>query len=170
MKEVYLMKRSKGIQLFELLALGFLILLLVQACQKGEKTETPTAETAQAAAVPAPDVFSILGRAEAQNSGVFDMNRTTEETLITYHFYATDLSNFEKDFGQALAPQLRELYKQLKDIDMVVFDVYVPSEGTEPWRPYVHFSVSRKIIEETDWTKLLDVDFFQVVQDLKYSD
>jgi len=117
-----------------------------------------------------PDFYSVLGKAEAQNSGVFDVQKGVEETLVVYHYYATDLGSFDKDFGQALAPKLRELYKKLKDIDRVAFDVFIPSEGVEPWRPYVHFTVTRKIMEETDWTKLLDVDFFQTVLDLKYSD
>ena len=101
---------------------------------------------------------------------MFDVQKGVEETLVVYHYYATDLGSFDKDFGQALAPKLRELYKKLKDIDRVAFDVFIPSEGVEPWRPYVHFTVTRKIMEETDWTKLLDVDFFQTVLDLKYSD
>jgi hypothetical protein len=162
-------KRSTVFHWLGLTALSFLVLLSVTACQKGENIEAQAEETA-AAPIPAPDLYSILGKAEAQNSGAFDVQKGAEETLVVYHFYATDLSNFDKDFGQALAPKIQELFKQLKDIDLVVFDVYVPSEGTEPWRPYVHFAVTRKIIEETDWTKLLDVDFFQVVQDLKYSD
>lgn len=163
-------RRVKGFELLGLLFSCFLILLLVQACQKAEKTEAAAEKTAEAAAAPAPDFYSILGRAEAQKSGAFDVQKGTDEILVVYHFYVIDPNTMDRGFGRSMAHRIRELYRELKDIDRVAFDVYIPTEGDEPWRPYVHFAVTRKIIEETDWTKLLDVDFFQVVLDLKYSD
>jgi hypothetical protein len=169
-KEDKMNRRVKGFELLGLLFLCFLVLLAVQACQKVEKTEAAAEKTAETAAAPAPDFYSILGKAEAQKSGAFDVQKGTEETLVVYHYYVTDLNAFDKEFGRFMAHRIRKLYRELKDIDRIAFDVYIPTEGDEPWRPYVHFAVTRKIIEETDWTKLLDVDFFQVVQDLKYSD
>ena len=49
-------------------------------------------------------------------------------------------------------------------IDQVVFDVSVTDLGAELWKPRIHFLVDRKLIEETDWTKFLDADFFKVGQ------
>jgi hypothetical protein len=178
-KEDEMSRRINGFEIVGLLFLSLLVLFAVQACQKAEKAEAQatrpkTAVTAtapvQTAAAPAPDFYSILGKAEAQESGAFDVQKGDGETLVAYHYYVTDVNDFDKGFGQHLAPRIRTLYRELKDIDQVAFDVYVPTEGEEPWRPYVHFAVTRKIMEETDWTKLLDADFFQVVQDLKYSD
>jgi hypothetical protein len=46
--------------------------------------------------------------------------------------------------------------------------VYVPDSGETPWKPYVFFVVTRKLVEQTDWTNLLAIDFLKVVEEVKY--
>ncbi|MCX6559420.1 MAG: hypothetical protein NTZ26_02790 [Candidatus Aminicenantes bacterium] len=149
------------------------VLLVVAACAKKEP-----AAPAPATAKPAPEatmmtadpLYEVLGKADAEKSGAADIQIGQDAVTVSYHYFMLKQLNFDKAFGPHIAPKIRDLYAKVKMIDQVVFDVSVADLGAELWKPRLHFLVDRKMIEETDWTKLLDADFFKVVKDLKMFD
>ncbi|MDD8026215.1 MAG: hypothetical protein PHI34_06865 [Acidobacteriota bacterium] len=147
-------------------------LFVFAACQK--KTPAPTAETAspkaEAALVTIDDLTAVLGKADAENSGAADVQIGQDGVLINYHYFLIKEQAFDKAFGPHIAPKIRDLYAKIKPLDRIAFDVSVADLGNELWKPRLHFAVDRKLVEETDWTKLLGTDFFQVVKDLKTFD
>jgi len=115
-------------------------------------------------------LYAVLGKADADKSGAADIQIGEDAVTVNYHYYLKKERAFDKAFGPHIAPKIRELYDKVKEIDTVYFDVSVTDFGAEVWKPRLHFAVNRKMIVETDWTKLLDDDFFQVVTDLKTFD
>jgi hypothetical protein len=165
--------RSLNFKLFVVGALAVCAILISVACGKAEAPK-PAAEQVVAKA-PAElsvndEIVAVLGRAEAQVSGVFDVQTAAEGIAINYHHYLLQADAFDTDFPKAIAPKIRDLFAKVKSLDRVTFDVSIPTESAEVWKPMLHFAVTRKLIEETDWTKLLDADFFQIVLDLKHLD
>jgi hypothetical protein len=147
-------------------------LLVVVACAK--KEPAPAADAAKppavAAMLTADPLYEVLGKADAEKSGAADIQIGQDAVTVSYHFILLKEQAFDKVFGPHIAPKIRDLYAKTKMIDQVVFDVSVADLGAELWKPRLHFLVDRKMIEETDWTKLLDEDFFKVVKDLKMFD
>jgi len=153
--------------------------LTLTACQGREKTGAP--------AVPAPAaektvntsseelnteaLSAVLGKAEAENSGVFDVAKGENELVVTYHFYEARKRGLEDRLGPDMAPKIQALYRKFKTIDRVVFkvDLFERRDVIE-WRPYCSFATTRKLIDETDWTSLLLKEFFKVVLELKYAE
>jgi hypothetical protein len=145
---------------------------LFAACAK--KEPAPAAETSSSAAaatvVTGADLEAVLGKAEAETSGAADIQIGQDGATIAYHFFLVKDQDFDKTFGPFIAPKIRDLYAKVKPLDQAVFDVSVADLGTELWKPRIRFTVDRKLITETDWTNLLDIDFFKVVKDLKTYD
>jgi hypothetical protein len=156
--------------------LAVLAAFSLTACQRSEKTAAPAPVSEKAAAPPAEELTletlsSVLGKAEAENSGLFELTRGENEWIVTYHFYEARTKGMEERFGPDLAPKIQALYKKFKTIDRVMFkvDVFARRDAVE-WRPYCSFVTTRKLIDETNWTNLLLKDFFKVVLELKYID
>jgi hypothetical protein len=150
-------------------AFGFFALA---GCQK--KAPAPASETAEKTTAPAvlsaDPLYAVLGKTDTEISGAADIQIGEDGVTVDYHYYLDKEQAFDKTFGPHIAPKIRELYAKVKEIDTVYFDVSVTDLGAELWKPRLHFAVDRKMIVETDWTKLLDDDFFQVVKDLKTFD
>jgi hypothetical protein len=150
------------------IALAFLALAFTSACKSNPKEETaaPAAEV-----VDLNTVSAILGKAEGEKSGLFDLGKAGDELQVVYHFYTAELTDINDDIGAEMAPKIRELYRTLKTVDRVVFSVEVAHPtALDQWKPYCKFATTRKLMEETDWTNLLATDFFRVVLELKYAE
>ncbi|HUU52599.1 MAG TPA: hypothetical protein VMW92_06195 [Candidatus Heimdallarchaeota archaeon] len=154
--------------------LVFLILVLFSACKSSEKAEAEgkveKEEKGVTEIVSVKKLIPIFGEATGTQSGISDLSQTHEELLISYHLYIADMSNFDEEIGSDLAPKIQKFYEEFKTLYRLAFRVYVPRSGEEPWRQYIFFVVTRKLIEQTEWTNLLAVEFLQVVEDLKYYD
>ncbi len=152
----------------------FAILVLFSACKSEEKSEVQ--EKAEKTETEAMEVLSIqrlvpiFGQASAERSGISDVSQTQEQLLINYHFYISDLSQFDAELGIDLAPKIQKFYEEFKRPDRIAFDIYVPTSGEELWRQYASFFVTRKLIEETNWTEILTSDFLRVVEGFRYYD
>jgi hypothetical protein len=120
------------------------------------------------AIIPLSTFYSIFGEAEGTTSGVSEVGQTDNGILISYHFYVEDLSDFESEIGLDLAPKIKEFYKKIEEADRVDFTIYVPQMDELLWKPYVSFAVTRKLIDETDWTEFLDTELLEAVLDVKY--
>jgi uncharacterized protein YcfL len=150
------------------------ILVLFSSCKSGEKAETQ--EKAEKTKTEVMEVLSvqklvpIFGEASGETSGISDVSQTQEKLLINYHFYTVDLSQFDEEIGIDLAPKIQKFYEEFKGPNRVAFEVYVPTSGEDLWKQYAFFSVTRKLIEETNWTDFLMSDFLRVVEGLKYYD
>jgi hypothetical protein len=162
-----------------ILGLAALAALTLAACQGREKTGAP--------AVPAPAaektvntsseelnteaLSAVLGKAEAENSGVFDVAKGENELVVTYHFYEARKRGLEDRLGPDMAPKIQALYRKFKTIDRVLFKVDIFERRDDiVWRPYCSFVTTRKLIDETNWTSLLLKEFFKVVLELKYAE
>lgn len=150
-----------------LFAAGLLIASFGTAC-KAEKEEI--AEPKEKLAMSVDMLTPILGKGEGSSSGVLDVDYGENGLAVSYYLFIEDTSTFAAKLGADLAPKLKELYAKYENIDRVEFTINIPAEADPAWKPYASFVVTRKIMNETDWTKLLDEDFLQVVEDLKYFD
>jgi hypothetical protein len=158
--------------------LGFLALIIwatffMAACKGKEKAETPATENTalQAEDISLDTISAVLGKPEAEKSGIFDLGKSENELQIVYHFYTPEAKDIDDDIGLDLAPKIQELYKKFKTIDRVAFAVYVFHAGlSAEWKPYCTFVMTRKVINETNWTDLLATEFFKVVLELKYAE
>ena len=114
---------------------------------------------------------SVLGKGEAENSGIVDVAKGENEAIISYHFYEARKKGMEERLGPDMAPKIQALYKKFKTIDRVVFkvDVFERRDVIE-WRPYCSFATTRTLIDETNWTSFLLKDFFKVVLELKFAE
>jgi len=162
---------EKLVRIFGLLALAAATIIFISACKAKETTEAGVVEKAAPAdQITMPMVASVLGKAEADHSGAFDMTIGDNELWIVYHFYTPEIQDIDDDIGVDMAPKIKELYKTFKTLDRVVFVVHVSHPDSIPeWKPYCAFVMTRKVIKETNWTDLLDRDFFKVVQELRYA-
>ena len=152
--------------------LVFLILVLFSVCKSSDKAkaeeEAEKEEKGAMKILSVEELVPIFGESTGESSGIFDLSQTQEELLISYNFYILEMSEFDEEIGLDLAPKIHKFYKELKTPDRVAFRVYVPDSGLEPWRQYVFFVVNRKLVEETDWTNLSEIEFLRVVEELKY--
>ncbi len=172
------MKQSSLSKVMKALGIAVLMAGLVlsfAACKKAEGPK-PAADPAAPKMKPMnevrDEVIAALGQADADHSGAFEVDMGTMADLVTvnYHQYLLASDAFDTVFPPLIAPKIRDLYRKVKGIDKVAFDVSVPTEDPTVWKPKLHFLVTRKVVEETDWSKLLDADFFQIVLDLKHLD
>jgi len=148
---------------------GFLSLT---SCKK--EGPAPAAEAAKPVAsapvLSADPIYAVLGKADADVSGAADIQIGEEGITVNYHYYLAKEQEFDKTIGPHIAPKIRDLYAKVKEVDNAVFEVSISDLGAEAWKPRIRFAVDRKLIQETDWTNLLDIDFFKVVKDLKVFD
>lgn len=150
-----------------LFAAGLLIVSFGTAC-KAEKEEL--AEPNEKLAMSTDMLTPFLGTGEGSTSGVLDSTYDETGLKVSYYLFVEDTSTFASAIGADLAPKLKELYAKYDNIDRAEFTINVPADAEPAWRPYASFVVTRKIMNETDWTNLLDEDFLKVVEDLKYFD
>jgi hypothetical protein len=150
-----------------LFAAGLLIASLGTAC-KAEKEEV--AEPGEKLAISADTLIPIMGQGEGSRSGVLDATMDESGLTVSYYLYIENKDEFAEKIGADLAPKLKELYAEYENIDRAQFTINIPAEAEPAWRPYASFVITRKIMKETDWTALLNVDFLKVVEDLKYFD
>jgi len=170
------MKNHRYVSALALFGLAALAVLALAACQGGEKIAAPAPPVEKTVTPPAEELslealYGILGKAEAENSGIFDLSKGENEMIVTYHFYEARKKGMEDRIGPDMAPKIQALYRKFKSIDRVVFkvDVFERRDVIE-WRPYCSFATTRRLIDETNWTSLLLKDFFKVVLELKYAE
>jgi hypothetical protein len=168
------MKTSARRVFFGALFLGLIAALMITGC-KG-KGNAPAQAIEKPASSPEEITMdmaaAVLGKAEAENSGIFELGKRDEELRITYHFYRLhNRRGMEEFMGPDLAPKIQALYKKFPFIDRMFFEVdaFTRADGLQ-WKPYCTFVTTRKMIQETNWTDLLAKDFFKVVLDLKYAE
>ena len=155
-------KTGKSMTILSLMALGVLLIAFSASCKVAKKA-TEIEAISQEILVP------IFGDPKDAHSGVVDINQSATELTLTYHFDTQETSDFDDDIGRDLAPKIREFFKKFPQIDRVVFGVSLPSATDETgWKRYVTFAVTKKLVTETDWTKLLDDDFLKTVLEVKY--
>jgi hypothetical protein len=152
--------------------LVFMILVLFSVCKSGEKEEEKAAaekeEESAAEILSVEKLVPIFGESTGTQSGIFDLSKSQEELLISYNLYVADMSNFDEEIGTDMAPKIQKFYEEFTSPDRVAFRVYVPDSGDEPWKQYVFFVVTRKLVEQTEWTNLLAIEFLRVVEEVKY--
>lgn len=146
------------------LVMGFLLMVFLGACKSEEKAE----EKKEMLIISEEMLTPIFGEGEGSVSGLLDFSQGPEELEISYYLFIEDMSRFDEEIEAALAPKIQELYAKIPEVDRTVFTVYVPAVDETPYRPFVSFVVTRKLAEETEWDNLLELDFFQVVMDVKY--
>jgi hypothetical protein len=171
---MHLARRFSWVRILGIGSLVLAVVFAVGACKGKEEAKAP-AEATEKIAAPAPltleTVAGIMGQAEIEKSGVYEVNSSAAELQITFHCYVPNEEEIADDIGTAMAPKIRELYAKLKDIDRVLFIVQVWKTGADTdWKPFCTFVTTRKMINETDWTKLLDADFFKTVLELKFAE
>jgi hypothetical protein len=156
-------KNEKLIALFCFLVLGILLVSISTVCKRAEK------KAPERLAISLDMLVPIFGDPKDAHSGVVDINQSDKELTLAYHFDTQETSDFDDDIGRDLAPKIRDFYKKFPQIDRVVFGVFLPSTSEETgWKSYVTFVVTKKLVTETDWTKLLDDDFLKAALEVKY--
>jgi uncharacterized protein YcfL len=171
------MKPSGNLKTLGLLLLGLLAAFAMTGCKGKESSQASIqAPAIEKPAVPSDEitmdsVAAILGRAGADQSGIFAFNKSGEELQVTYHFYRLHQRRMEPFIGPDLAPKIQALYKKFPSIDRVFFrvDAFIRTDDIQ-WKPYCTFVTTRKLMQETNWTNLLAKDFFEVVLELKYAE
>lgn len=136
--------------------LAFLLVGLATACQAKKAAEPANDPAAAVQAVTLQAVQSVLGTANEMASGVVDISQADDELIIAYRYYDVDLENFETDFAAEMAPRIQALFKKLKTLDRVHFQVTANDTATAgEWRPFLEFVLDRKTVEEIHWTGFL---------------
>jgi hypothetical protein len=141
-------------------------------CKSGEKEaveeKASKEEKGEVEILSVEQLIPIFGESTGTESGIVDVYQDQEELLISYNLYVVDEDGIDEEIGLDLAPKIRKFYEKFKTYDSVAFKVFVPDSGEEGWKPYVYFVMNRKLVEQTNWTDLLETDFLKVVKELKY--
>ncbi len=151
---------------FGLLALVAAMTIVITDCREKQSPE----------ALIVPDeisletVSAVLGKADAENSGLFDVAESEKEVRILYHLYVPEGRELQDYIGAEMTPKIRRLYGTFRTVDRVVFVVETarPAANNE-WAPYCSFVMTRRVVQETDWSGLLDRDLFKVCREIGYS-
>lgn len=146
------------------LVMGFLLIAFLGSCKSEKKTE----EKSETQIISKEMLTPIFGEGKGSVSGLLDFSQGLDELEISYYLFIEDMSSFDEEIEAALAPKIQELYTKIPEVDRTLFTVYVPAVEEIPYKPFVSFAVTRKLVEETEWDNLLELDFFQVVMDVKY--
>jgi len=110
----------------------------------------------------------VLGKAEDAVSGVLDVTGGATEVIVTYRYYDLDLKNYDEDMVKELTPKIESLYKKFKNLDRVKFHVITNNPNTiGEWKPFMNFALTRKIVQEIEWSGILAQDFFKNIIELK---
>ena len=169
---MHMSRSTKISKLVFAVALSGAVALMLAGCKANEPAGAPASEkpAVAAEAIDIAAVSEVLGKAQAENSGVFDLVKGDTEYWVVYHFYTPEAKDIDDDIGMDMAPKIQALFNKYKTLDRVHFVVHVFHAGSSTeWAPYCSFVLTRKVINETDWTKLLAVDFFKAVLELKYA-
>jgi hypothetical protein len=157
-------KNEKLFSLVFTLVLSLLLVCFLGACKSKEKTE----DKSESEIIDKDMLISVFGEGEGSMSGVLDVDQGPDEFKIDYYFFTEDMSSFDEAIEADLAPKIQEMYRTIPELDQVAFTIYVPSLDETPDKPYVSFMVTRKLVDETDWNNILELEFFEVVKDVKY--
>jgi hypothetical protein len=161
---------KKNFSLVWILVVAFFLIANLGACKSEQKMEEKAEEKAEEIIINKEMLTPIFGEGGGSASGILDAEQTLDELQISYYLFTEDISTFDDDIERELAPKIPALYEKLPEIDNVLFTVNIPQMGEPPYKPYVSFAVTRKIVEETEWSNLLELEFFDVVMDVKYYD
>ncbi len=154
-------------KIFGLAALVLFISFALFSC----KSDTEASKGAAQENITLAALADVMGKAGAQHSGIFDLTQSEGELFIVYHFYTIEQKDIDDDVGVEIGPKIRDLYKKFKTLDHVYFDVDVWRSGVDSdWTSYCHFLMTRAVFDKTNWTGVLDTEFFKTVLDLKYND
>jgi len=136
------------------------------ACRSGKPAPPKTKDMLSLAAL-----TPVLGEAKDTSSGLADFTQSEKEIILSYHIYLTDRTNADAEIARDLAPKIRRLYGHFESVDRASFEVSLPDTASSVgWKPYVSFVLTRKIVKETGWSDLLDVDLLAVAIDVKRAD
>jgi hypothetical protein len=150
---------------FGVLCLAFLSLAVLAAC-KGKKVE-PAQAVVNAEEIRVDDLKPILGESADDASGVTDCTEGDGIFIISYRYFDADRQNIDDDMVTEMAPKIQALYKKYPKLDRVRFQIDVNSMTPGVWEPYVSFVLTRKIVDDTQWSGLLSEDFLRNVLELQ---
>jgi hypothetical protein len=155
-----------------ILVVGGAAVGMLAGCKTNESGAPASGKTSvQAEPISQAAISEVLGKASAENSGIFDLIKGDTEYWIDYHFYTPEAKDIDDDIGMDIAPKIQALYKKFKTLDRVHFVIIVYHAGLSvEWTPYCSFVTTRKMINETDWANFLAPNFFRIVQELAYAD
>lgn len=151
------------------LILAALLAAVPVSAQQMSRTAVPVGQKV-APAVALGDIQSVLGAPKDDASGVSDFTLGNDgEAVIAYRYYDVDQDNYETDFASEIAPRLQMLYKKLKGLDRVRFEVLISDESASPmWKPFSEFAMDRKTLEKLHWTWFVSRDILdQVLKNAK---
>ncbi len=148
--------------------LSLIVMSLVAASPLPASQTTGTAGPAGQKSGIAPtleSVQSVLGMPKDDVSGVSDFRlRDSGEALIVYRYYDVDQDNYETDFASEIAPRIQALYKKLKDLDRVRFQIETNDPSTPLlWKPFSEFAMDRKTVDKLHWTWFVARDILDQV-------
>jgi hypothetical protein len=150
------------------LLLGFLLVTFLTTCKSEEKSEEKMEEQIVPTVITKDMLTPVLGVGEGSISGLLDVEQSQDELQISYYYFIEDMAYFDDEIERDLAPKIQKMYEDIPELDRAVFTIYVPTMDETPYKPYVSFVVTRELVEKTDWTNLLELEFFRVVMDVKY--
>jgi hypothetical protein len=161
-----------GIRWAKLVGFSFLVLLtagFLATCKSKEAKELKPVEEQEVVTLEA--LKPVLGEAKENVSGVVDVTGDAQELIISYRYYDEDQQNYDDDMVKEMAPKIQALYKEFSIVDRVVFQI----SSNNPlmagdWRPYVSFVLTRKIVEEIQWSELMTEEFLKRVIEFKRLD
>jgi len=149
-----------------LCALIILVLWSLNACKSKEEAENVVSEPLTLSSI-----TPIFGEAKEDVSGAFDFSQGDQEMIVSYRFFTQDFNDLDSQIGTELTPKIQAFYKAFKQADRVILNVSVPrSDLPGEWKPFASFAVSRKLVQETDWSQLLAKDLFTIALELKHID
>jgi hypothetical protein len=108
-----------------------------------------------------------LGEARDDISGVVDVTSNDTELVVSYRYFDADLQNIDNDMVTELAPKLQALYKKFPALNRVSFQVETNGEVPGSWKPYMSFVITRKIVDEIEWSGILAEDFLRALTEYK---
>lgn len=156
---------SRRSRLVASILLSLTMVVFLGAC-KGKAVEE-TKPLAPAEVVSLETLKPILGEARDDMPGILDAVVEADEVTISYRYYDADMQNIDNDMVTELAPKIQALYKDFKTIDRVVFQVSINSETPGEFKPYSSFALTRKIVDEIQWSGILAEDFIKSVLEHK---
>jgi len=147
--------RSKSFLLAPILCCAVILgLSVVLAVAVQAKQMTGPAGQNVVRAVTLEEVQSVLGAPKDDASGVSDFSIGNDgEAVIAYRYYDVDQDNYETDFASEIAPRIQSLYKKIKGLDRMRFQILVNDPSASPmWKPFSEFTMDRKTLEKLHWT------------------
>jgi hypothetical protein len=148
-------------------ALAALALVVAVSC-KAEHPAPAGARAKNEQTLTMAALVAVFGGAEDAKSGLSDFTRSDKEIFLSYHLYLTDSAGADNEIARDLAPKIRRLYGHFADVDRACFEISLPNPGSAyEWKPYVSFTLTRKIVRTVGWSDLLDTDLLSAALDVK---